>query len=258
MNKINPTALISPNAKIGNNVEIGPFSYVEDDVEIGDNCIIGAHVCIYNGARIGNSVKIFQGASVSNLPQDLKYAGEEAYFYIGDNTVIREFATLHKGTVETGFSKIGKNCLVMAYGHIAHDCIIGDNCIIANIVQIGGHVEIEDYVIIGGGTPIHQFSKIGQHSMVGGGFRVIADIPPYVLAGGEPLKYSGLNLVGLRRRGFSNEDINSIKDAYNILYNSGMNMSQAKAKIKDTYPDNIYVNNILQFIAKSNRSIIKR
>lgn len=258
MGKIHSTAQISSSAKIGENVEIGPFTYIEEDVIIGDNCYIGPHVCIYNGARIGNNVILYQGASVSNIPQDLKYAGEEALFHIGDNTVIREFATLHKGTVETGYSQIGSNCLVMAYGHIAHDCIIGNNCIIANIVQIGGHVEIEDHVIIGGGTPIHQFSKIGQHSMVGGGFRVIADIPPYVLAGGEPLKYSGLNLIGLRRRGFSNDDINTIKSAYNILYNSGLNISQAKEKMQETYPDNAYVKNILDFISKSNRSIIKR
>ncbi len=258
MSKIHPTAVIDPAAKIGSDVEIGPFSYIEPDVEVGDNCYLGPNVCVYNGARIGNNVKIFQGASISNLPQDLKYAGEEAYFYIGDNTVIREFATLHKGTVETGYTKIGKNCLVMAYGHIAHDCIIGDNCIIANIVQIGGHVEIEDYVIIGGDTSIHQFSKVGQHAMVGGGFRIIADVPPYVLAGGEPLKYSGLNLIGLRRRGFSNDDIGILKDAYNILYSSGLNTSQAKDRMKEIYPDNVYVRNILEFLAKSNRTIIRK
>ncbi|MBN1300882.1 MAG: acyl-ACP--UDP-N-acetylglucosamine O-acyltransferase [Melioribacteraceae bacterium] len=253
-----PTAIIARNAQLGSNISVGPFVYIEDDVEIGDNCKIGPHVCIYSGAIIGNNVNILQGASISNIPQDLKYAGEKAQFYIGDNTIIREFVTLHKGTSETGFSRIGSNCLLMAYTHVAHDCIVGDNCIIANSVQIGGHVEIESNVIIGGATPVHQFSKIGQHAMIGGGFRVIADVPPYVLAAGEPLKYSGLNVVGLRRRGFSNEDIASLKDAYNLLYSSGLNISQAKIKIAEVYIDHPLVKNILDFLERSNRTIIRK
>jgi UDP-N-acetylglucosamine acyltransferase len=258
MGNIHPTAVIHPDAKIGNDVTIDAFTFVEKDVEIGDGTKIGPHVCIYDGSRIGKNVKIFQGAAVSNAPQDLKYAGEEAHFIIGDNTVIREFTTLHRGTVDKGFSSIGANCLLMAYAHVAHDCTIGDNCIIANSVQIGGHVEIEDYVIVGGCTPIHQFSKVGQHCMVGGGFRVIADVPPYVIAGGEPLRYAGLNLIGLRRRGFSNEDIATIKEAYNILYNSGLNTTQAKDKLKDMYSEHLHVKNILNFLEKSNRSLIRR
>jgi UDP-N-acetylglucosamine acyltransferase len=250
MSTIHKTALIHPNAKIAEDVIIGPYCVVEKDVEIDEGTVVGPHVCIYDGARIGKNVKIFQGAAISNAPQDLKYAGEEAQFYIGDNTVIREFVTLHRGTVDKGYSRIGSNCLFMAYTHVAHDCVVGDNCIIANLVQIGGHVEIEDYVIVGGGTPIHQFSKIGQHCMVGGGFRVIADVPPYVIAGGEPLRYSGLNLIGLRRRGFSNEDIATIKDAYKIMYNSGLNLSQAKEKLASEYSSNEFVKNILNFFRK--------
>lgn len=258
MSNLHPTATIHPDAKIGNDVTIDAYALIEKDVEIDDGTIIGPHACIYDGARIGKNVKIFQGAAVSNAPQDLKYAGEEAYFYIGDNTVIREFVTLHRGTVDKGFSKIGANCLLMAYAHVAHDCIIGDNCIIANSVQIGGHVEIEDFVIVGGCTPIHQFSKVGQHCMIGGGFRVIADVPPYVIAGGEPLRYSGLNVIGLRRRGFSNDEIATIKDAYKIMYNSGLNQSQAKDKLVETFTDNKHVKNIISFLEKSNRSIIRR
>jgi len=217
MNTIHPTTVISGKANLGDNITIGAYSVVEDDVEIGDECEIGPHVVIYNGARIGSRVKIKQGSSVSNVPQDLKFANEESFFYIGDDTVIREFVTLHRGTVDTGHSKVGKNCLLMAYAHVAHDVIVGDNCIIANGVQIAGHVLIEDYVIIGGCTPVHQFCKVGQHSMIGGGFRIVQDVPPYVLAGNEPLRYAGLNLIGLRRRGFSNNDIMILKKAYQLL-----------------------------------------
>ncbi len=258
MGIIHKTALVHPAAKIGSNVSIDAFTVIERDVEIGDGSEIGPHVCIYDGARIGKNVKIFQGAAVSNAPQDLKYAGEEAHFYIGDNSIIREFATLHRGTVDKGYSKIGANCLFMAYSHVAHDCVIGDNCIIANSVQIGGHVEIEDHVIVGGSTPIHQFSKIGQHAMVGGGFRVIADVPPYIIAGGEPLRYSGLNLIGLRRRGFNNDNIANLKEAYRIMYSSGLNVSQAKETLSETFPANEHVKNILDFLEKSNRSVIRR
>ena len=256
MNHIHPTAIVSSKAKLGSNVTIDAFTVVEDDVEIGEDCTIGPSVVIYNGARIGKRVKIMQGASVSNIPQDLKYANEESYFYIDNDTVIREFVTLHRGTIETGFSRIGKNSLIMAYAHVAHDVIIGDNTIISNAVQIAGHVTIGDFVVIGGGTVVHQFCKVGDHSMIGGGYRIVKDIPPYVIAGSEPLKYSGLNLVGLRRRGFSNDDINSLKDAYNVLYNSGLNVSQAKEKINSKLVKNQFVQNILKFIDESSRGII--
>jgi len=256
MNSIHPTAVISAKAKLGEDITVNAFAVIEDDVEIGNNCEIGPHVVIYNGARVGNRVKIKQGAVVSNVSQDLKYNNEEAYFYVGDNTTIREFVTLHKGTKETGFSKVGNNCLLMAYSHVAHDVVIGDNCIIANSVQIGGHATIEEYVIIGGGTPVHQFSKIGKHSMIGGAFRVIKDIPPYIIAAGEPLKYAGLNVIGLRRRGFSNDEIKTLKDIYKLLYNSGYNISDAINKINEEFDDNELVGNIVEFIKNSNRGII--
>ncbi|PID61250.1 MAG: acyl-[acyl-carrier-protein]--UDP-N-acetylglucosamine O-acyltransferase [Ignavibacteriae bacterium] len=258
MENIHSTAIISSKAELGKNISVGPYSIIEDNVKIGDNCIVGPHVTIYNGARIGNSVKIYQGASVSNQPQDLKFDNEESIFKVGDNSIIREFSTLHRGTKESGISKIGKNCLLMAYSHVAHDCIVGDNCILANLVQLGGHVELEDWVIIGGGTVVHQFEKIGQHAMVGGGFRVIADVPPYVMAAGFPLSYNGLNTIGLRRRGFSNKEITRIKEIYTMLFSNELNLSQAKGKIEKTFGDDKFAQNILNFLKKSKRGIIKR
>jgi UDP-N-acetylglucosamine acyltransferase len=243
---------------LGENLTIGPFAFIEDDVEIGDNCIIGPQVSIYNGARLGKNIKIYQGASVSNHPQDLKFDNEETLFEVGDGTIIREFATLHRGTIELGKSKVGKNCLLMAYAHVAHDCIIGNNCILANVVQLGGHAEIGDWVIIGGGSLVHQFGKVGEHAMIGGGFRAVTDVPPYVMAAGEPLSYNGLNTIGLRRRGFSNEEIKTIKEIYTILFSKEINFGQAKDIVKEKFGDDKYASKILEFLNKSNRGIIKR
>jgi len=256
MNTIHSTAIVSSKAKIGNNVTILPYTIIEDNVEIGDDCVIGPSAVIYNGARIGNHVRIHQSASVSNVPQDLKFSNEESLFIIGDNTVIREFVALHRGTKDTGFSKIGNNCLLMAYSHVAHDCTIGNNCILANGVQIAGHVTIEDYVIIGGLTPVHQFCIVGQHAMIGGGFRAVQDVPPYILAANEPLEYMGLNLVGLRRRGFKLPDIEALKKAYGYIYSHSLNVSQAKEKILNEIGDNELVKNVLEFLSKSKRGLV--
>lgn len=258
MNTIHSTAIVSPKANLGDNITVGPYAIIQDDVEIGNGCNIGPHVVIYNGARIGERVIIHQGSSIANEPQDLKYAGEETLFYLGDDTVIRECVTLNRGTVETGFSKVGKNCLLMAYTHVAHDCIVGDNCIMANGVQLGGHVLLEDWVIIGGMTPVHQFCKVGMHVMVGGGFKVVDDLPPFILAAREPLKYSGLNVIGLRRRGFTNAEIATIKKAYTIFYNSGLNFSDAKIKLKEEFSGDKHVESILKFLEKSTRTIIRK
>ncbi|MEG8990321.1 acyl-ACP--UDP-N-acetylglucosamine O-acyltransferase [Ignavibacteria bacterium 4148-Me] len=258
MNNIHPTAIVSPKAKLGDNIEIGPYAVIQDDVEIGDDCKVGPHVGIYNGARIGNRVKIFQGASISNLPQDLKYANEQTYLFIGDDTVIREFATLHKGTAATGKTVIGKNCLLMAYTHVAHDCKIGDKVIISNATQIAGHVTIEDVVIIGGQGAVHQFCKIGQHAMVGGGGMVGTDIPPYSLVSGYPARFMGLNIVGLRRRNFSSEDINTLKETYRIFYNSGLNHTEALKIIKEKFSEHPLVKNVIEFIESSERGVVRR
>lgn len=256
MNKIHPTAIVSSKAKIGDNNTILPYTIIEDNVEIGNDCKIGPFASLYNGSRIGNRVKIHQSVSVAHVPQDLKFSNEESLFIVGDDTVIHEFVTLHRGTKDTGYSKVGKNCLLMAYVHVAHDCVIGDNCILANGVQVAGHVTIEDYVIIGGLTPVHQFCIVGQHSMTGGGFRIVQDLPPYILAANEPLKFEGLNIIGLRRRGFANEDIMALKKTYSYLYDKSLNVSQAKEKIINELGNNKLVQNVLEFLAKSKRGLV--
>jgi UDP-N-acetylglucosamine acyltransferase len=258
MSKIHPTAIVSSNAKMGSDVEIGPYAIIEDDVEIGDECIIGAHAGIYNGARLGNGVKIFHSASIANMPQDLKFANERTFLYIGDNTVVREFTALHKGTTATGKTTIGSNCLIMSLSHVAHDCQIGNNVIIAGGVQIAGHVHVEDTVIIGGLVAIHQFSKIGQHAMVGGGSMANADIPPYCMTSGYPARFMGLNIVGLRRRNFSNADIEAIKEAYRIFYNSGLIHTAALEQIKEKFGDHPLVKNIIEFIGTSQRGVLRK
>ncbi len=256
MNNIHSTAIVSSKANLGDNITVMPFAIIEDDVVIGSDCRVGPHAVIYNGARIGNRVKIHQAASIAHIPQDLKFNNEFSEFFIGDDTVVHEFVTLHRGTVETRISRVGKNCLLMAYAHVAHDTIIGDNCILANGVQVAGHVLIEDNVIIGGMTPVHQFCKVGQHSMIGGGFRITQDVPPYILCAGEPLKFSGLNVIGLRRRGFKNEDIAILKKAYSYIYSPSLNVSQAKEQIIKEIGDNIYVKNVLDFLNRSTRGLV--
>ncbi len=258
MPKIHPTAIVSSKAELADNVLIDAYAIVHDDVVIDEGTTVGPNAVIYDGARIGKNVRIFQGASVSNEPQDLKFADEKTYFYIGDNTTVREFTTLHRGTVETGFSKIGSNCLLMAYAHVAHDCIIGNNVILANGVQIAGHVEIDDFTIIGGMTPVHQFTKVGKYVMVGGAYRVTQDVPPFVLVGGYPIKFEGLNVIGLRRRGFSNQEIKDLKEAYKILFSSGLTLAKSAEKLADSFPDNKNVAEILDFLKRSNRGIVKR
>jgi UDP-N-acetylglucosamine acyltransferase len=256
MNTIHSTAIVSSKAKLGDNNIIHPFTIIEDDVEIGNDCEIGPSAVLYNGARIGNRVKIYQSASIAHKPQDLKFGNESTYFYVGDDTVIHEFVTLHRGTKETGFSRIGKNCLLMAYTHVAHDCVVGDNVILANTVQIAGHVHVEDWVIIAGESGVHQFCKVGKHAMIGVNSVTVKDVPPFVLSGRFPLKFEGLNKVGLRRRGFSNDDIEIIKKTYDFIYNSGLNVTQGLVKAESEFGVNQYVKDIIEFIRSSKRGII--
>ncbi len=256
MQNIHPTAVVNSKAKLGDNVLIHAYAIIHDNVEVGNDCVIGPHAVLYEGTRIGNRVKIFQGASIANVPQDLSFRNEESLFIIEDDTTIREFVTCHRGTKSTGFSKVGKNCLLMAYTHIAHDCIVGNNCILANGVQLGGHVHVEDYAIIGGMTPVHQFCKVGSHSMTGGGFKIAQDLPPFILAAHHPLKFCGLNVVGLRRRGFSPKDIETLKKAYNYIYSNSFNVSQAVKKIESELGDNVFVLQVLDFIKASKRGLV--
>lgn len=215
---IHPTAIVHPDAKLGQDVEVGAFSIIEADVEIGEGCRIKSHVYIDSGTRLGQNVQIFSGAVLGTAPQDLKYNGEKTFLEVGDNTTIREYATLNRATDYSWKTIVGKNCLLMAYVHIAHDCIIGDNVIISNAVNMAGHVLIDKFAIIGGITAIHQFVHIGQHCMIGGGLRVPKDVPPYILAMGEPLQYGGLNSVGLTRRGFSAETLSNLKKLTNRFF----------------------------------------
>lgn len=246
---------VSKKAKIGKNVTIGDYSIIKDDVIIGDNVEIASNVIIDNGARISSNVKIHHGAVVSTIPQDLKFKGEITTLEIGEGTIIREYATLNRGTAASNKTIIGKNCLLMAYSHVAHDCILGDNVILANSVNLGGHVIIGDWAIIGGITGIHQFVKIGKHVIVSTHSKVVKDVPPYITAGNLPLKYEGLNLIGLRRRGFSNSQINKIDYAYNKIYKSGLNISMAINELKK---ENLTVEQkeIVEFIEFSERGII--
>ena len=242
---------------IGKNSKIDPFSYIGEDVSIGENCWIGNNVTLYPGSRLGNNVKIFPGAVISSEPQDLKFEGEKTSVEIGDNTTIREFVTISRGTNDRLKTSIGKNCLIMAYSHIAHDCIIQDNCVIVNNVQIGGHVIVDNFAIVGGGTLIHQFSKIGTHAMVAGGSLVRKDIPPFCKAGKEPLSFKGVNSIGLKRRNFSSESINQIQNIYRIMYLEGRNTSQAIDKIENDIKDSNEKKVVLDFIKNSDRGIIK-
>jgi UDP-N-acetylglucosamine acyltransferase len=247
---------ISEKAQISNDVIIGDFTVINDDVEIGNNVEIASNVFIDNGARISDNVKIHHGAVVSSIPQDLKFEGEETTLELGEGTVIREYVTLNRGTKESNKTVIGKNCFIMSYGHVAHDCRLGDNVIISNAVNMGGHVEIDDWAIVGGIVAIHQFVKIGKHSLIGGGFRAVKDIPPYIVAGNFPLRFEGLNLIGLRRRGFSNEKIRNIGKVYEVVYKSGLNVSDAVKKINDDFEMDDDVKTIVDFIEASNRGLI--
>lgn len=256
MQEIHPTAIVSSKAKLGENLRVDAYAIIHDEVEIGNDCKIGPHAVLYDGARIGNRVTIHQGASIAHTPQDLSFRNEESLFIIDDDTTLHEFVTCHRGTKATGFSKIGKKCLIMAYTHIAHDCVLGDNCILANGVQLGGHVHVEDFAIIGGMSPVHQFCKVGRHSMTGGGFKIAQDLPPFILAAHHPLKFCGLNTVGLRRRGFLPADIEALKKSYNYIYSKSLNVSQAVKKIEAELGDNNLVQQVLEFIRNSKRGLV--
>ena len=254
---IHPLASVHPEAKIGNNVTIEPFAFISKDVEIGEGSWIGPNVSIFDGARIGKNCRIFPGASVSAVPQDLKYKGEPTLTRIGDNTVIRECVTLNKGTTANNETVIGSNCLIMAYVHVAHDCIIGNNCIIVNNVQLAGHIIIDDWAMIGGTSAIHQFVRVGAHAFVTGGALVRKDVPPFTKAAREPLSYCGINSIGLRRRGFSNEQINEISEIYRTLYLRGYNTAQALDKIELELSPSKERDEIVNFIRTSTRGILK-
>jgi UDP-N-acetylglucosamine acyltransferase len=252
-----PLAYVHPQAKIASNVVIEPFVNIEKNVIIEEGTWIGSNVTIMEGARIGKNCRIFPGAVIAAIPQDLKFDGEDTTVKIGDNTTIREFVTINRGTKANYETVVGKNCLLMAYVHIAHDCIIGNNVILGNCATLGGHIEIHDWAIVSGLAAIHQFVKIGKHSMISGGSLVRKDVPPFSKAAREPLSYVGVNSIGLRRRGFSNEQINQIQEIYRIIYVKGYNVSQAIAIIEADLPATPERDEILAFIARSTRGLMK-
>lgn len=255
--RIHPTAIVDPKAQLDSGVTVEPYAVIDADTQIGAGSVIGAHARIANGARLGTNVRIYDGAAISNPPQDLKYAGEPTELYVGDRTVVRECATLNRGTIASGKTVVGADCLIMAYAHVAHDNELGHHVILANAVQLGGHVHLGDWAIVGGGTVIHQFCMVGPHVMIGGGFRVTQDIVPFVTTGGYPLKTLSINRIGLERRGFSPEQIAAITRAFRTIFRSGLNMSQALEKLKTEGPHTPETALMIEYASRSERGIIR-
>lgn len=257
MSDIHASAIVSPKAELADDVTIGPFSIVEDDVKIGAGCRIESNVLLASGTRLDKNVNISHGAVIGTVPQDLKFKGEMTTAEIGEGSTIREYATVNRGTDWRMKTTIGKNCLIMAYAHVAHDCDLRDHVIMANSVNLAGHIVVEEYAIIGGVVPVLQFVKIGCHSMIGGGYRVPQDVPPYSLVAGYPLTVKGLNLLGLRRRGFKREAIYALRDAYKLMFYSKLNTSQAIERIKaevDLVPE---VQHLIDFTHETKHGMIK-
>lgn len=252
-----PLAYVHPDARIGAHVTIDPFVTIDRNVEIGEGTHIHSNVTIMEGARIGRNCVIFPGAVIAAIPQDLKFRGEDTLAIIGDNTTIRECVTVNRGTAAKGKTIVGSNCLIMAYSHIAHDCKVGDNVIIANASQLAGEVEIDNYAVIGGGALVHQFTHVGAHVMIQGGAKINKDIPPFVKAARDPIAYTGINSIGLRRRGFTNEQIRDIQEIYRFLYLSQLNVSDALDRIEAELPATKERDEIIMFIRNSKRGILR-
>jgi UDP-N-acetylglucosamine acyltransferase len=254
---LQPLSYIHPNAKIAETVTIDPFTTIYGDVEIGEGSWIGSHVTIMDGARIGKNCKIFPGAVISGIPQDLKYKNEKTTAEIGDNCVIRECVTINRGTTYANTTKVGNNCLIMAYVHLGHDTIVGDNVIIANSCNLGGHVIVEDWAILGGNINVQQFTRIGAHSYISGGISINKDIPPFVKAARMPASYHGVNSVGLKRRGFSQETINHIFDVYRVLFVRNSNITKAIEMIEADIPPTAERDLIINFVNNSKIGVLK-
>lgn len=257
MNQIHPLAYVHPEAQLGDNNIIGPFCFVDRDVVIGDNNVFQNSVTINQGARIGNGNEVFPGASLSTKPQDLKFKGEVTTCQIGDNNSIRENVTISRGTASKGTTIVGSNNLFMENMHIAHDCVVGNGCIIGNSTKFAGEVVVDDFAIISAVVLCHQFCHIGSYVMIQGGSRFSQDIPPYIIAGKEPIRYAGINLIGLRRRGFSAETIQNIHEAYRIIYQGNLTRADAIRQIKEVLPLTPEIQYIIDFVENSQRGIIK-
>lgn len=255
--KIHPLAVVHPNAKIGEGAEIGPFAVIDEHVEIGAGTKVEPHAVITGYTKIGKDCIIFPGASIGAEPQDLKFVGEKSYVVIGDRTKVREFATIHRGCGEEEETKVGNDCLLMAYTHVAHNCIVGNNVIMANNASIAGHVIVEDRAVLGGFSGVHQFVKIGRNAMVGGFSKLVQDVLPYTIVDGRPAHVSGLNSVGISRAGISIEARKAIKQAYKIVYRSGLRLNQAIAIIEQEIPSCEEVDHMLRFLRNADRGICR-
>lgn len=257
MSNISSLAYVHPDAKLGENVTIEPFAFVDANTEIGDGTLVMSGANIRSGSRVGKSCRIFPGAVIGGIPQDLKFKGEDTLAIVGDGTTVRECATVNRGTASKGKTVVGNNCLLMAYSHIAHDSSLGNSIIVGNATQLAGEVEVEDFAILSGGTLVHQFTRIGAHVMIQGGTRLGKDIPPFIIAGREPVCYSGVNLIGLRRHGFSNEKINEIQEIYRIIYQAGYNFTDAIKKIEGEFEKTPEMELIVDFVKNSPRGIVR-
>ena len=253
-------ACVSPSAKLGDGVQVGPFAYIEEGAVIGDGCRIlnGATVCSH--VRMGRNCTVYPGAVVGAIPQDLKFEGEDSWVEIGDRVVIRECATVNRGTLSSGrgTTRIGDDTLVMSYAHVAHDCQIGRHCILVSYAGLAGETDVDDWGVVGGKTGCHQFSKVGTHAFVAACVKITKDVPPYTLAGRDPLVFEGINRVGLQRHGFSEEEIDLVKRIYDAIYFEGRNVSQALEYIESAFPQSEIRDNILRFIRSSRRGIVSK
>jgi len=254
---IHPTAIIEPGVRIGNDVLIGPYTVIENDVVIGDECEIGSHVAIAQGTRIGKGCRIFKGAAIGLIPQDKKFADEKTYTIIGDNTLIREFVTINRGSAANGETRIGSDCWIMAYCHVAHDCVIGNNVTISNALAMAGHVIVGNHVTIGGVCSFHQFTHIGDHAFIQATSYITQDVLPFALTGADPLRIVDINKIGLERRGYSEERRRIIKRAYKVLFREDRNLENAVNHLLTTYPDNEDIKNITSFIGNSTRGLMR-
>ena len=253
---IHSTAIIGNKVELGSNVKIGPYTVIEDNVQIGNNSNIKNFVTICKNTIIGEDCEIFHNCSIGEIPQDLKFNGEKTKTIIGNRNKIRESVTINRGTEALGETRVGDDCLLMAYSHVGHDSVIGNNVVMANMATLGGHVILNDWVSLGGGVLVHQFCQLGTQVFIGGGFRVVQDVPPYILAAKEPLKYQGINSIGLKRRGYDQKTRKDIKEIYQIVFGINMNISQAIIEIKNKFKDSNHRNMILNFIKNSKRGII--
>ena len=255
--EIHPTAVVHPSAKLGHNVKIGPHSVIGPDVVLGPDCVVGTSVLIEGNTIVGRNNRFFHGAAIGCEPQDKKYQGEKSFVEIGDDNDFREFVTLHLATGEGNVTRVGNDNLLMAYVHVAHNCVIRDHTVLANAVNLAGHVEVGSNAIIGGLTPVHQFVRIGAFSFIGGGSRLPQDVPPFIKVAGNPVEVAGINSIGMKRKGFSDEDVLNLKKAYRILYRSGLNVTQSLERIAAECQLSVHIEDLMAFIRRSERGIVR-